>query len=66
MPNKELDLELELELKRCHEVMDDIEHKLENAYSEENPKEIKRCTKALETLEKEFFDIRSKVDKVKK
>lgn len=65
MPNKELDLELELELKRCHEVMDDIEHKLEDAYSEENPKEIKRCTEALETLEKEFFDIRSKVDKIK-
>lgn len=65
MPNKEIDLELELELKRCHEVMDDIEHKLENAYSEENPQEIKRCTKALETIEKEYFDIKSKVKKDK-
>ncbi len=50
--------ELEKDLEFCNEVMHDIEHKLEDAYMEENVKEIKRCQEALKTLDKEFFKIK--------
>lgn len=56
MVKKEMELERELEF--CNEVMHDMEHKLEDAYMEENTKEIKRCQEALKTLDKEFFKIK--------
>ncbi len=34
--------ELEKDLEFCNEVMHDMEHKLEDAYIEENSKEVKR------------------------
>lgn len=62
--NKEhvVDIELEDEIKRCHEIIDDIEHKLEDAYSEENPKEIRRCMDALETLNEESRNLKRRLD----
>lgn len=62
----QVDVELENEMRRCHDIIDDIEHKLEDAYAEENPREIKRCMDALETLNEESLNLRREFDKKQK
>lgn len=54
--------DMEKELEFCNTVMHDIEHKLEDAYLEENTKEIKRCEDALKTLDKEFFTLKHEMN----
>lgn len=59
------ELEIEKDLAYCEAVMRDIEHKLEDAYLNEDLMAIRRCEDALRTLENEFFVLKHETNDFK-
>lgn len=57
---------LERDVILCDKFIHDIEHKLEDAYLEENNIEMKRCEDALKTLEIEYFALQHQLNELKK